>query len=219
MNLERINARAAHDHLSVFGTFHPQSDDGAPSGCKTLVLLGPEEPGFWPAMCQSPHFTGADPVDNWSLKIIGAIAHSLNAEPLFPFGGPPYQPFVNWALKTNQTWVSEVGLLIHEKAGLFASFRGALAFRETLDLPRVNSTSPCETCKEKPCLTACPVGAISPRGYDVPACHDYLDGAGEKTCMQQGCSVRRSCPASQNYGRLEVQSAHHMRYFHKKADP
>jgi len=199
MNLTEVEQQSARHHLAVFGAFHPTPGDGVAPECRTLVLLGPAEPGFWGALTQSRHFSGPDPVDNWSRHAIGEIARELGAEALFPFGGPPYQPFVAWALKTGRTWVSRVGLLIHDEAGLFASFRGALAFDKAFDLAEETALSPCETCEGRPCQQACPAGALGADGYDVPACHGFLDGPGQQTCLRQGCAVRRSCPVSQNY--------------------
>ena len=75
----------------VLGAFHPGPDDDAPAGCGTLVLLGPDGPGFWTIFRASPEVgDGApDPLDRWSERVIGALAARLGAAALFPFGGPP----------------------------------------------------------------------------------------------------------------------------------
>jgi len=218
VSLERVKRVAAGQNLDVIAAFHPNKSDFAPDGCATMVLLGPREPGFWAAISREPEAHGADPVDRWSRRIIEALAEGLDARALFPFGGPPYQPFVNWALASGQVWQSPVSLLVHDRAGLFVSFRGALAFDRRLDLPDIAARSPCETCDEKPCLSACPPRALTSQGYDIGACHGFLDQAGGRSCLDAGCLVRKACPVSQTYGRLDQQSAHHMRYFHKKAN-
>jgi epoxyqueuosine reductase len=97
--------------------------------------------------------------------------------------------------------------------GLWVSFRGALALKERIDLPDA-PPRPCDTCAA-PCLTACPVGALTDAGYDVPACHGYLNTDAGQTCMTDGCIVRRTCPVSMRYARMPEQSAYHMRQFHK----
>ncbi len=94
------------------------------------------------------------------------------------------------------------------------SFRGALALRERLDLPPA-PPAPCLTCPERPCLSACPVGALTERGYDLPACHAYLDTAPGQDCMSSGCAVRRACPVSARHARMPEQSAYHMGQFHR----
>jgi hypothetical protein len=38
-----------------------------------------------------------DPIDRWSRRVIGHMACDLGAKALFPFGGPPWHPFIAWA--------------------------------------------------------------------------------------------------------------------------
>lgn len=218
MTLEGVAQAAAGERLALLGALHPTADDLAPNGCNTLVLLGPAEPGFWPHFTASPEWQDgrADPMDRWSTRVIGKLAEQVDAAPLFPFGGPPYQPFFRWALASGHAWQSPVSLLVHARAGLMVSYRGALAFDERLELPP-NPPAPCEVCADKPCLTACPSGALTQAGYDVPKCHAFLDTADGARHLQQGCKVRRACPVSQSYARMEEQSAYHMSMFHKGA--
>ncbi|MDM8164721.1 ferredoxin [Roseovarius sp.] len=187
--------------------------DDLPEGVASLVLLGPLEPGFWPAFTASPEYLdGApDPLDRWSHRVITGMAEALNATPFFPFGGPPYQPFIAWAKASGRAHSSPVGLLVHDTAGLMISYRGALGFADRIDAP-APPPSPCESCETRPCLTACPVDAFASGSYDVAACKADLDRPGND-CMTRGCAVRRACPVSQGHGRLEAQSAFHMRAF------
>lgn len=214
MTLEEIEARLAPHHLSVFGGFHPGPGDGAPEGCKTLLLLGPREPGFWAHVTAMAEFTDAkpDPLDRLSRRVIGRLACDLGAKALFPFGGPPWRPFITWAQRTGRAHVSPVALLVHDRAGLMVSYRGALALRERIDLP-APPPAPC-TCCARPCIGACPVGALSGAGYDVAACHAFLDTEAGQDCLDHGCRARRVCPISETYGRRPEQSAFHMRSFH-----
>ncbi|MBC7480215.1 MAG: ferredoxin, partial [Pseudorhodobacter sp.] len=178
------------------------------------LLIGPQEPGFWPHLQAQPEWGAPDPVGRWSRRVIGRVACDLGAKALFPFGGPPYQPFYAWALRSGAVWDSPIKLLVHGEQGLFVSFRGALALKERVDLPPA-PVKPCDSCVTKPCLTACPVGALTAAGYDVPSCHAYLDSPDGGTCLTGGCLVRASCPVSQGYARMAEQSAYHMRQFHR----
>ena len=204
--------QAAAVHLDVLGGFACEDDPTLPKGTRTLLLLGPREPGFWAVVQASPEWGGPDPVDRWSRRVVGTLACNLGGKALFPFGGPPYQPFFSWALRTGRVWESPVRLLVHETQGLLVSFRGALALKDPLNLPAVPE-KPCDTCA-KPCLTACPVGALSGVGYDLPGCHGFLNSPGGQGCMGGGCLARRACPVSQGYARMAEQSAYHMRQFH-----
>jgi hypothetical protein len=216
VTLDAIAEAAARARLGVLGAFHPGPEDAAPAGTGTLVLLGPEEPGFWAHVTAAPEFAdGApDPLDRWSARVIGALAEATGGVPLFPFGGPPYRPFVRWALASGRAWRSPVTLLVHDTAGLMVSYRGAIALAERLVLPPPPATAPCATCAGQPCRSACPAGALSDAGYDVAACHHLLDTSDGIDCMTRGCAARRACPVSRRYGRLPAQSAYHMRLFH-----
>jgi len=210
-----IASRAASERLEIFGGFHATEGDGAPKGTRTILLLGPAEPGFWPHVSTSPEFRDGqpDPLDRWSRRVIGRLACDLRAKALFPFAGPPWQPFIAWARRSGRAWQSPVGFLVHDRAGLMVSYRGALALKTRIDLPAPPDAPPCATCAA-PCLTACPVGALSQSGYDTASCHAHLDTAAGADCMERGCAVRRACPVSRSYGRLPEQSAFNMRRFH-----
>ena len=214
MQAGRIAALAAEHHLAVLGGFTPAKGDGLPQGTAALLLLGPDEPGFWPHVTAQPEFDGTpDPLDRWSLRVIGALAAGLGAQALFPFGAALH-PFHRWAIRSGRCHAAPVQLLVHDQAGLMVSFRGALAFAHPIPLPAARP-SPCDTCTGKPCLTACPSAALTKGGYDVPACHAFLDLSEGSSCITGGCLVRKACPVSQRYARLPEQSAYHMRQFHR----
>ena len=213
MSLEALARLAEAHHLAILGALHTTPEDNLGTG--TIALLGPAEPGFWPHVSESPEFqdNAPDPMDRWSARVITKLAENLNGRPLFPFGDPP-RPFIGWALRSGQAFASPATLLVHAKAGLFVSYRGAILLPEVLSLP-APAANPCDACQDKPCLTACPPQALTAKGYNLPACHAFLDTDAGNTCMSQGCAVRRSCPLSQNYPRMASQSAFHMKAFHK----
>ena len=211
-----LTIRLATERLEVLGGFPvAEGEVGFPAGTRTLLMLGPAEPGFWPHLTAQPEWQDGqpDPVDRWSRRVIGQLACDLGAKALFPFGGPPWHPFYQWALRTGRVWDSPVRLLVHAGQGLMVSFRGALALKDVVEVPPP-SPRPCDA-SAAPCKTACPTRALTDAGYDLPRCHAFLDQPGGKDCMTGGCLVRRACPLSQAYARLPEQSAHHMRQFHK----
>ena len=214
MNHIILEQAAKARHLTILGGFHPTPDDKAPKGCKTLLMLGPDEPGFWPAFTQSPEWNDGnpDPMDRWSARVIEGWAAELDAVPLYPFGGAPFQPFYSWALRTGRIHASPVQFLVHDHAGLFVSFRGALALPIHIDLP-IAPPNPCDSCKDRPCTTACLSDALTPEGYDVPMCKTFLQTPAGTANMTTGCNVRRTCPVSQGFGRVSAQSAYHMQQF------
>lgn len=198
------------ERLMVAGVAPLAAGDGFAAHLRTAVLIAPDEPAFWPHVTASAEFRDGrpDPLDRWSRRVIGRLACRLRTKAAFPFGGPPYRPFVAWALRSGRAHASPVTLLVHDVAGLFISYRGAILLPEAL--APTPAPRPCDTCADQPCRSACPVGALTPAGYDLPACHAHLDTGPD--CLT-GCRVRRACPVGQDR-RQSAQSAHHMRHFH-----
>jgi hypothetical protein len=214
VTLAELGTEAQKVGLTLRGAFHPNEHDGAPVGTRTLVLLGPDEPAFWAVFTSSPEYLDADPhpLDRWSKRVSTGLATSFGGTAIFPYDGPPYPPFLRWAERSGACWSSPVGLLVHKTAGLFVSYRAALALPERLGLD-APSDPPCTGCDARPCETACPVGALAPdQPYDVVACKAHMRSPEGADC-RAGCLVRRACPVSQCFGRLPEQSAFHMRAF------
>ena len=203
MTADTLTARLAALGLRALGD--------CPDGDTTITLIGPDEPQFWPIFKTSTEFKDGlpDPLDRWSRRVIGAVAADLDAEPLFPFGGPPYAPFFTWAKASGRFWASPIGFLVHDDAGLFVSFRGAIRRPHTsIAAP---SAQPCVSCSAQPCATACPVGAFDD-GYDVTACKAHVASNAGKDCRTGGCLARRACPVGKG-ARLPAQAAFHMEAF------
>ena len=203
--------------LNIYGALHPGKRPVKNLSHGTLVLLGTGAE-FWPVFTQSPEHLGAqpDPVDHWSARVIGTLAKSLGATPYFPFGGPPHTPFVDWALASGRAFTSPSQMMVHDEVGMLISYRGALHFDQSFDIPPPPlAHSPCATCTTQPCLNTCPAAALVKGGpYELTACHHHLDTPAGVACMTQGCLARCACPLSQGAGRRIEQTAHHMRYFH-----
>ena len=215
MDLQTLRKLVLAEALDILGGLHPAQADKAPEGTETILLLGPHEPGFWQTVNAAPEFLDQrpEPLDRWSARTITKLAQHVGGQALFPFGGSPYQPFIAWALRSGRAWTSPVGLLVHDSAGLFVSYRGALALPYRVALPP-SGPRPCDGCKDQPCRTACPAGAMTDAGYDLDRCHAYLGTRPGQDCRTLGCGVRLSCPVSATYGRLAEQSAFHMKAFH-----
>ncbi len=201
--------------LRLVGAFHPGPEDGAPDGVRTLVLLGPADGAMWTVFSGSTeaHDGQPDPLDRWSRRIIGQLADRLGAVALFPFGGPPWNPFQRWAARGESAVASPVGMQATPRRGLWASYRGALGFAADVpldDFAPGPSGAPCLGCAA-PCLGACPVDAFAGGRYDVPACVAHVTGPAGAGC-RSGCLVRAICPAG-----VEVELPVEQRRFHMAA--
>ena len=65
----------------------------------------------------------------------------------------------------------------------------------------------------KPCIIACPVNALTPKGYDIQNCYDFLNTKQGETCMKNSCKVRTACPISVAVNRNPEHSLLHMNAF------
>lgn len=215
MIYHNFNDALSAQGLMVRGGFHPGLDDHVPEGIQTLVLVGNAGPDMWRVFAN--HMPDdPNPMDTWSKSIIDDIAAKFDAMPAYPFAGPPYHPFQKWAMKADTVFETPIGPLIHPTFGMWHAYRGALLFKDTLDLPALtNTASPCDTCADKPCLSTCPVGAFTWDGYDVPGCRRHIGAPEGRDCLASGCLARRACPIGQDYVYEPAQAEFHMRHFLK----
>lgn len=221
MDLTWLAEHCGSTGLLLRGGFHPAPEDGVPPlsngrQAGTLLLIGNVGSSLWPVFSASAEAADGrpDPLDRWSRRLVQDIAVDVGAEPLFPFGGPPYLPFQRWALRAEAVAPSPLGILIHPDYGLWHAYRAALAFAVRLDLPRPDPRPrPCDSCADRPCLAACPVGAFDGNRYDVPACISHLAAPPGGSCMSGGCLARSACPVGRAYAYEAEQARFHMRAF------
>ena len=209
-----VGDRAAAMGLSVVGAFHPRAGDGAPEGVGTICLLGACRDRMWQVFSGGKEASDGrpDPLDRWSRRVIGGLAAELGAVALYPFGGPPYQPFQRWAARGEGAVASPVAMQVTPGRGLWASWRGALGFGERIVLPRREGASPCPACPA-PCRTACPVDAFAGGAYDVPRCVAHITSPAGAACREGGCLVRHACPAGRDLAPPAEQRRFHMEAF------
>lgn len=223
MKIIDIERRLIESGLSVRGAFHPVVGDGVPplaSGAPThtVVLAGNAGPHMWGRYAVARAESELT-LDAWSEIVLTDLAERLEACAVFPFKRP-YLPFQRWATRAEACHASPLGLLIHPDYGVWHGYRGALLFAQELELIEPDRRpSPCASCADRPCLSACPVGAFFDAGYDVPACARYLGTAPEPACMNIGCLARHACPAGRDYRYLPEQARFHMLSFLRNHHP
>ncbi len=186
-----------------------------PADSPWLALVGNIGSSYWPEFSRSPEYCdGAkDPLDRWSSRIARDIATEFSLQPLYPFDGPPYYPFQQWAQRAEALGQSPIGVMMHPEHGLWHSYRFALL---GVDAPAPSialAESPCIGCEPKPCLQRCPVGAFDENGYAVKRCADYLRQTPEAECHALGCLARLACPVAPQLRYRPQQGAFHLRAF------
>ncbi|MSO85007.1 MAG: 4Fe-4S dicluster domain-containing protein [Rhodospirillales bacterium] len=197
------------------GGFHPAPEDGVPGaaadGSETLIVLGNAGPAMWRAFQAAPSRAGG--LDRWTRAQVSAFARPMKARAFFPFD-QPFPPFQRWAAKAENLQASPLGILIHPEYGLWHAYRGALLFAARIALPAAESRPrPCDTCRDKPCLSACPVAAFAVGHYDVPKCVAHVASPRGTECLEQGCLARRACPVGLDHAYAPAQARFHTEAF------
>jgi hypothetical protein len=218
MNIETVLRAIAQTGLLPRGAMRLDDSerDGTLTDVRTIVLVGMAGRVGWGAFAASAEARdGLDhPLDRWTRRVIDALAADLGALALYPFGGPPFLPFQQWARRCEPVHPSPIGLLIHPAYGLWHSYRGAIGFSQAIDVAAfAPSASPCESCQARPCLAARPVGAFTTSGYDVAACVGHLKSDAGAECMIGGCLARRACPIGAERAHGAKQAAFTMQAF------
>ena len=216
--IEALEADLAPFGFRILGMCRPENDEvpGAPASA-SLVLIGNAGSAMWEAFAPERR-DESDPLDKWTKRRVDPIAERHGATPLYPFDRP-HPPFQRWALRASVAHSSPIGLLIHPEFGLWHAYRAALLVPDDIGFTgEAARPSPCESCSEKPCLSACPVGAFSKDGYDVPGCANYLAGAKGDDCICGGCAARNACPIGREYRYESDHIAFHMTAFARAMD-
>jgi hypothetical protein len=204
--------RIRREGFTPLGWFEPAPEDGVPGGAKFVILIGNAGPDMFRrfARQRSP---STDLMDEWTRETVDAFAADLDAKAVYPFDRP-HLPFLTWARRGGGGHVSPLGLNIHPTYGLWHAYRAVLLFPVAFDLPRYAAGAhPCESCKGKPCLTACPVHAFDGKSYDVAACGQHILLDPTQGCDPGGCKARLACPVGKAFTYEPLQMAFHMKAF------
>jgi hypothetical protein len=191
-------------------------DYGFPLNKASIALVGNIGSSYWPHFSRSDEYLdgAGHPLDRWSRRVAQEIATELPVVPVYPFDGPPYYPFQQWARRAEDLLQSPLGIMMHPDHGLWHSYRFALLgdeFENDEALP--SGESPCLTCEARPCLHSCPVGAFDDSGYDVDRCATHLQQTPQADCNTRGCQARYACPVAPGLRYTAAQSRFHLSAF------
>ena len=214
--LGSIDRHLAGTGLFARGAFHPAPEDAVPAlagggAAGTVVLIGNAGQALWRAFREAvTDLDGKDPLDTWVDAQFERVAKAVSGEIVFATR-KPWPPIQQWAMKAGGVHRSPINILIHPEYGLWHVYRGALLFADRFDLdPQAESPSPCDSCADKPCLTACPVDAIKPDRFDALACVGHVESTEGRACAAVGCLARLACPVGRAHRYVAEEGAFHM---------
>jgi len=170
-------------------------------GAVSAVVIGNGGGAFWAAFrafcLRHPGYEATPhPLDAFTLHMVDTTTRPLvsdTARVLYPFRFPD-QPvsFMHLAACAGLGRRSLTGVLIHPVYGPWIALRAAILVPFAVHAPRPAALfDPCPSCTERACVAACPAGAVTPAGWDVPRCaaHRLRD---DDPCAAR-CQARFDC--------------------------
>jgi len=181
-----------------------------------LLLLGSTGSALWDQLELEAPAAREHPVDEHCSETIerfcqdflGDVRHRV----LWPADSPSPLPLTELARSAGWSYRSPLGIGIHPRHGLWLAYRGAVLLDcEIPERREPESAHPCESCDDKPCLEACPPGAVGgPAGLDLSAC--WSERSRPEVPCASVCLARGACPAGQSSRYPELQRQHHHRF-------
>jgi hypothetical protein len=162
-----------------------------------IVVVGNGGAALWRAFrAATPDLerAGRDSLDRFTRAAVEAAARDLGgARCHFPFD--PAATALDFQVLGELAGLgrrSLVGVLVHPEYGPWIALRAAVLVPWAVMAPRpADGFDPCPGCIERPCIPACPVGAVGPDGWNVAACAAHR--LADETHCAPGCAARIEC--------------------------
>ncbi len=191
-------ALAAHG-LNLRGAWRPTAQDALPAlpGARQAAvvwMVGQLGAQSWEPFKSSRFFSDGlpDPLDRWSQSIGDALALEFGGLALYPFGGPPWHPFQQWAMRAEPLYASPIKLLIHPKYGLWHAYRFALALPDWVDGEAQDNSLECHSRLDRESTAS---RSLTSDGSWIPgqAGNDGLTGGNDRSSLNGLSSICAQC--------------------------
>ena len=173
-----------------------------------LVMLGQGGGTLWDSI-QADGFSSDHLFDDYSRRLVEELIEALDGpayEVIYP--SDVLMPLGRMAQHSGWGESSPLGLTINDEYGPWLAHRIVFLVDAPLELSQRSTTHPCTTCSDTPCVTACPVGAVTVEtGFDVDACSQYRIADGSP-CAHK-CLARLACPIGTQFTYGDQQMKHH----------
>lgn len=164
----------------------------------SLLMIGHGGKRFWQGfMNQTRHTTerSSNPIDDYSIEVADHFMQQRWPELSYHVLYPGPNPVGLQQLGVLAGWYHSSPLKVGINAtwGLWYAYRVVLLVEGVLEpTEKVQQPSPCDSCMDKPCITACPGQALSDAGRMLTLCVDHRLQP-ESSC-QNTCVARQACP-------------------------
>lgn len=174
------------------------------AGYSQLWVLGNTGQSLWQAIS----LVGKDPIDGYAVQTASKYlaGHGLDDfRVMYPADNVEID-LISLGRELGWHHDSPLGSGIHPEYGSWFAYRVVIALPDVFEVPAVRQTvSPCENCRDKPCLAACPVGATG-QPFDLDACASHRLASRE--CAGR-CLARDACPVGRQYRYSDAQMQYH----------
>lgn len=215
LNRSGLNMQAVFDVSGLPSDVQQKLADADPAASpfRQLLLVGNGGGTFWQRSRGFVARTG-HPLDEFAVdtvqRFLADAAPGVRYRVLYP--GPSLVPLQTLGRLAGWHHPSPMMVGINDYWGMWYAYRVALvADTDFAPTARVNSVSPCQTCVEKPCLSACPASALDEQeGLRLEPCLDHRM-APASNCAGT-CQARMACPVGLQHRYPDGQIDYHYRY-------
>jgi len=209
LNAHGLNLQAIFDWPALQGTV--DSVSGQTPAYRQLLLIGHGGRRMWDSLQTSNFRDQPDPIDSFSVNVVQRWLAETSPDAEYKIIYPADDRLVPLQqLGSLAGWhhASPFRIGINHKWGSWFAYRVAVLVDADWPVSEPQAWgSPCEECLEKPCVAACPAGAVSDQERMLERCIDcrLLEGS---PCARQ-CLSRLACPVAEEHRYSEEQIRYH----------
>lgn len=168
-------------------------------GERQLILIGHAGRRLWECV-QASGIGGENPIDDYSTRTVRQWFAEHQPGQRYRLLFPGEQPIGLQALGALAGWhhPSPIMVGVDRQWGSWYAYR-AVVIADTNFQPSVAQTgrSPCPDCQARPCIPACPAGALRDGRFDLDTCSRFRLQA-DSPCSD-GCLARQACPVGSEH--------------------
>ncbi|PKO81383.1 MAG: hypothetical protein CVU19_07270 [Betaproteobacteria bacterium HGW-Betaproteobacteria-13] len=180
---------------------------------RQLILIGNAGPALWSAV-GAAGIESADPIDDFSIETVSswfnACFGDCRHQRIYPGNTPVGLQMLGSLAGWHHASPFKVG--INQDWGTWFAYRVALLANTALPVTQAqhpqakHTVSPCDNCRDKPCIPACPAQAMASGDFDLDRCIDYRRQPRSRCAAS--CVARLSCPVGSSHRYQPEQIAH-----------
>ncbi|ATX79086.1 hypothetical protein Ga0123461_0660 [Mariprofundus aestuarium] len=171
------------------------------SSFRQLILIGHGGRGMWEAVQASEFRENSDPIDSFSIDRVerwfAGQVPAADYEIIYP-ASKCIVPLQSLGRLAGWHHTSPFRIGINQAWGSWFAYRvAALADTDFAPTDRMQLASPCDSCVDKPCVSACPAGLLACGDFSLKGCIDYRL-VSESSCKAR-CLARLACPVASEH--------------------